>query len=500
MTSDEDKGRKPRILICTPEVTELPEGMGNAANYVRAKGGGLGDISAGLVRYLYEDDRFELHVALPKYDLMFAELAKVGPRELDVLTPILHREGIHLVADSAFCRLGDVYDEDAEHSRMRRAEAFQRHIINYLLDTIRPDVVHCNDWMTGLVPAAARVRGIKSLFTLHNVFTEKETGNQIQQSGIDVHRLFQWLYFDSFPDNSRSNWASNPVDFLATGIYAADFVNTVSSRFLEEIADGAFHEIIPPSVVTTVRQKIAEGAACGIQNAPNDSVDPRVSRCIIPYDVDDVFEKKQQNKHLFQEAMGLDLEPDAPLFFWPHRLYAQKGPELLLDVAKRCIERDGIQIAVVARGANSIVRAFEGLASAHRGKLAILPFREDLSELGNAASDFMLMPSRYEPSGLPQMAGPRFGTIPVARLTGGIAGTVFPLNAEEDQGNGFGFEAFSAAALEDAIQRALAFYNLPTHIRRRNLRRIMKESFESFNLAGTASHYISVYEKLIGMR
>ncbi|MBU0756278.1 MAG: glycogen/starch synthase, partial [Planctomycetes bacterium] len=103
--------KRPRILICTPEITELPEGMGNAANYIRAKGGGLGDISAGLIRYLYEDGRFDIHVALPKYDNQIRGQTQIGMRELDVLAPLLDRKGIHLVTDSAFSHLDDVYGE-----------------------------------------------------------------------------------------------------------------------------------------------------------------------------------------------------------------------------------------------------------------------------------------------------------------------------------------------------------------------------------------------------
>src|SRR3954462_2327261 len=122
---------KPRILICTPEITELPEGMGNAAHYIRAKGGGLGDISASLIHYLHSDSRFELHVVLPKYDSKIQDLAAISERELDLLGPLLHRRGVHLVVDSAFSHLPDVYADADGHPRIRRAEALQRYIINH---------------------------------------------------------------------------------------------------------------------------------------------------------------------------------------------------------------------------------------------------------------------------------------------------------------------------------------------------------------------------------
>ncbi len=307
--------------------------MGNAANHVRAKGGGLGDISAGLIRNLYEDERFELHVALPKYASKFADLSEIGDRELDELTPILHKQGIHLVTDSAFSRLDDLYDESLEHPRIRRAQAFSRHIINHMLDTVRPDVVHCNDWMTGLVPAAARERGIKSLFTLHNVFTEKDSCLHVEQSGIDVRRFMHSLYFERFPEDNAANWTSNRIDFLASGIHASDVVNTVSSTFLLEIVDERFNDIVPESVRHAVSEKFQSGKACGILNAPNDTVDPRLSQHITPYYLDDFPEKKAENKIAFQKHMGLDVDATAPLFFWPHRLYPQKGPELVLAIA-----------------------------------------------------------------------------------------------------------------------------------------------------------------------
>ncbi len=490
---------KPRILICTPEVTELPEGMGNAANYIRAKGGGLGDISAGLIRNLYEDDRFELHVALPKYSSKFADLSQIEERELDELTPVFHSQGIHLVNDSAFSRLDDLYDESLEHPRVRRAEAFSRHIINHLLDTVRPNVVHCNDWMTGLVPAAARERGIKSLFTLHNVFTEKDSCLNVVQSGIDVRRFVPSLYFERFPEETEENWKTNRIDFLATGIHASDIVNTVSKTFLLEIVDETFRQIIPESVRQTVSEKFRSGHACGILNAPNDSVDPRLSKHITPYYLEDFPEKKAENKLAFQKHMRLDLDAKAPLFFWPHRLYPQKGPELILAIAKSCITTLGIQLAFVANGDPDLQRHLESLQKIYQGRVAYQPFNEGMSELGKAASDFMLMPSQYEPCGLPQMECPRFGTLPVARLTGGISDTVTALEPLAGRGNGFPFTNYNASSLKKAITEALRFYVLPDDIRNQNIRRIMQESFDQFSLSNTAKEYIHIYEELMGI-
>lgn len=488
---------RPCVLLCTPEITELPEGMGNAAQYIRAKGGGLGDISAGLIQYLHEDPRFDLHVVLPRYDAKIRDLARITYREIDLLGRLLGRQGVHLVMDSAFTSLTDVYGESDIHPRIRRAEAFQRTIINDLFLRLEPDIVHCNDWMTGLIPAAARSYGIKSLFTLHNVFTELETPRDIDRSGIDVRRFREFLYYQSWPDDSLANWNFNKVDFTATGIHAADVVNTVSPTFLEEIVAGEFADIIPNSVRVAVREKHSRGRALGILNAPGDAIDPRICPHIIPYDIEDMVPKKRANKERFQQDMGLRVDPERPVFFWPSRLYPQKGPELLAAITTDCVQRHGAQIALVASGDRVFETTFRKLAAASNGHIAYHSFREELNLLGHAGSDFVLMPSRYEPCGLPQMIGPRFGALPVVRATGGLKDTVSPMNEDYSTGNGFVFEAHTSAALAQAVADAVRFHREPEEKRARTLQRVMSESLARYTLANTAREYIKVYERLL---
>jgi len=491
---------RPRILICTPEVTELPEGKGNAAQYIRAKGGGLGDISAGLIRHLKESGRYEIHVAMPKYDAKIRDLGAISLRELDLLSRVLDRQGIHLVSDSAFSFLTDVYGENEAHPRLRRSLALQRHIINYLLPTLEPDIVHCNDWMTALIPAAARARGISSVFTLHNVFTEMAAPREIDASGIDVRQFIEHVYCERYPTGRLEDWTTNRVDFTATAIHAADRVNTVSPTFLRELCVGEFSDIVQSSIRHALQAKYAKGHASGILNAPGEMIDPRINPSVIQYDEDDVVEKKRENKAALQRQLGLQQDPEAPMFYWPHRLYAQKAPELLVAIAERMVEQHGLQLVLVANGEPDMVARFRRIAAASAGRVVYRPFREDLSIQGMAAADFMLMPSRYEPCGLPQMEAPRFGTISVARLTGGIKDTVSQLSDDGTAGTGFVFEMATAPALADAMTRAITFYRRGEDFRRPVLQRIMREGFERFSLANTAREYVKIYESLLGAR
>jgi len=494
------ENKKPKILLCTPEITELPEGMGNAANFVSAKGGGLGDISASLVRHLNESHEFELHIVLPKYDNRIKNVSKYTNQQIDRLSITLQGKGIHLVNDSAFSYLSNPYADHKVHSPVRRSLVFQRYVINNLLDWIQPDVVHCNDWMTGLIPAAAKAKGIKSLFTLHNIFTEKQTLMDIELSGIKPMEFVEHLYFEEFPENIKQNWRkyfnTNKVDFTASAIFAANYFNTVSQTFLEELKDDHFPELVSRPIYQVIKDKYEQGKAVGILNAPNDTINPKVMSDMINFNKHTVMEKKAENKELFQNKLKLPLEPDIPLFFWPNRLYSQKSPELLVDNVEYFLKKYKMQIAVIANGDIKLENKLRTLSKKNKN-LKFHTFNESLSTLGKAASDFILMPSRYEPCGLPQMEVPRFGTLPIVRATGGLKDTVEHLDVKKNKGNGFIFVMLDKTGIEFGIKEALKFYELPVKTREKQIQRIMSQSKRMFNMEKTAGEYMKIYEKLI---
>lgn len=492
--------KKPRILLCTPEVTELPQGMGNAANLVTAKGGGLGDISASLIHYLNSNSDFELHVVLPKYDHRIKGMAKITNLEIDKLALILSGKGIHLVNDSAFSWIDNPYQDHKIHSRIRRAYAFQRYIINDLLDWLEPDIVHCNDWMTALIPPAAKSKKIKTLFTLHNIFTERQTMLDIELSGIKPIEFCENLFFNEFPEDIKNNWekhySSNLVDFTASAIYACDFFNTVSPSFLTELEQNVFSKIVPESIYRVVKDKIKQQKAIGILNAPADKMNPSILQNIVNFNHVNVMEKKPLNKVVFQKEMGLPAKPDTPLFFWPNRLFYQKSPDLLLNTAEYLIRKYKLQIAIVANGDTILEEKCKKLSEKHHN-IAYKPFNENLSNLGKAGSDYILMPSRYEPCGLPQMEAVKFGTLPIVRATGGLKDSIKQLNFIKGTGNGFVFDEITEKAFENIIKEALMFYAQPYEVRKPNIQRIMQQSIQLFSLENTAKNYINVYEKLL---
>jgi len=500
------KARRPRILLVTPEITELPPGFGNLANLIRAKGGGLADISAALVAEMI---RFglDIHIALPRYERQMLENASISQRELDHLMSLFHNtEPIHLVQDSAFANLQHVYEHTPWNTALHRAEAFQRTVINQVLSEAMPEhgkmLVHCNDWMTGLIPAAAKVRGLPSLFTVHNIYTDKDTLRNIEACGIDVSRFWHELYLEQHPDFVPNPWETVGVDFLLSGIKAASHVNTVSPSFLQEIVNGYFPDVISLALRREIRAKYDVGAASGILNAPRSDVDPRVARGLVRnYDDKTVMEGKRDNKLAFQRRMGLTENPDAALFFWPHRIYSQKGPGLLAEIALPIVHHywdECLEIAIVGNGDPYWEDAFGAISCGSGGRIAYQHFDPDLSELGKAAADFIVMPSLYEPCGLPQMEGMRYGTLPVVRATGGLKDTVQPLSEDGTSGNGFVFNDFVPDALWWGMSEAMRFHLRPREWKEMVIRRVMRESRERFNLENTTREYIRIYEELLG--
>ena len=494
------KTAKPRILIVTPEITYLPSGMGNMAQRMSAKAGGLADVSASLVSALFELGA-DVHVAMPNYRRMFqGDIFSLHEKELRKYHEVLPEAHIHLAEDRIFYYREQVYSNQSDEA-MRIALVFQREVINHIVPMVRPDLIHCNDWMTALIPAMARRRGIKSLFTVHNIHTRQVSLAQIEEAGIDAAEFWMNLFFSGPPSNYDHARSHVPVDLLTSGIFAAHYINTVSPRFLWEIVEG-WHSVVPDSVRAELRSKYFAGCSAGILNAPDVSYNPETDDALVRnFTIKDFVEGKAANKLALQRELQLQQNPDAPIFFWPSRLDpVQKGPQLLTEILHKLVSDywdRSLQIVIVANGPHQpwidkIVSAFD-LSE----RVAIVDFDERLSRLAYAASDFMLMPSLFEPCGLPQMTAPLYGSLPVVHSTGGLYDTVNHLNVEESTGNGFRFDHYNSGAFRWAIDQAMNFHALPSEIREREIRRVMIESEKQFSHHEVARRYIAIYEEML---
>ena len=492
--------KNPRVLIVTPEVTHLPDRMGNLSNCLTAKGGGLADVSAGLINALFQQGA-DVHIALPDYRSIFKDkLAPFLERERRRIRRVMPDDRVHLAQDKVFYYLNRVYSS-GHGQNMKLSLAFQREVLNNVIPRVEPDLIHCNDWMTGLIPAMARQMKIPCLFTIHNIHTEKATLAHIEDRGIDAAYFWDKLYYSRMPYEYEESWDNNPVDFLASGIFSAHFVNVVSPTFLQEIINGT-HPFVPDSVRQELSHKWHNECAVGILNAPDPGYDPSVDQYLsIQYGPDDHVNGKQKNKVFLQRILELIEDKNAPLFFWPSRLDPnQKGCQLLADIFYHFISKHwarNLQIVFVADG--EFQNVFRDIVKYHglEKRVAICDFNERMEHVAYAASDFIIMPSLFEPCGLPQMIAPIYGSLPVAHDTGGLHDTVSDLSVEDNRGNGFVFKHHTYEGLWWALEQAMAFYMLPLDVRNRQITRIMTESKNSFNHDVTANRYIQLYEKML---
>jgi len=467
--------------------------MGNSAFLGRGgktvplvKAGGLADMVASLFDAAWEVG-YDVHIAMPHFRRIIGSQSRARSPHL------------HLCEDREFYYRKAVYEGDAS-AGARASIAFQKDVIHYILPSLRPDLVHCHDWMTGLIPGAARKLGIPSLFTVHNFHDHECTLAHIEERGLDAARFWDELYYHGYPGNYEHTRDSNPVSFLASGILAADRMNTVSTGFLGELAGGL--QGVGWPVVDAVRGKLAAGHARGILNSlPKDmspDMDPALPKS---YDAADHAAGKLMNKVEFQKRNGLQVEPDAALMFWPSRLDpVQKGCDLLAGILRDILTDYAdipLQIALVADGPGKGV--FEELAGSgpFAGRLSVSSFKEDLSRLGYAASDFTLMPSSYEPCGLAQLLGMRYGSLPIVHATGGLRDTVRGLDAGANNGNGFIFENFDPGALRWAIDQALLFHRLPDEVKHPVLARVMLEAKADFAISKMATGYFELYRSIL---
>lgn len=493
---------KTALLMITPETGRLPEDMGALAKYISGKSGGQGEVVAALCEGLSRRG-IDVHLVTLNLKKRFQREAQLSEYQWREIRYKIDPEKVHLVSSSIFEDNISAYSGNP----LLTAAEFQRSIVNNIIKEVRAKhggriIIHSHDWMSGgIVTAYAHSRGIPTLHTVHNVFTENVPVDYYY--GVNISNIENYLYF-SERDGRKA------VDCQATAIKNATMINFVGRRFLEEVVSDYFMDrpIIPPSVRQEIKEKYYRGLAWAIINAPSLTMYPeRCEYLVRKYGPDDpVLEAKKENLIEFQKRTGLQVNPDAILFFWPSRLDpVQKGVELLEHIAQRFVEVNGdAQIAIVADGVGgdrTHTEILGRIACASGGKITYHPFSESLSMLGYAAASDVFGASLYEPCGQIDQIGNIFGATATNRDTGGYHDKIRELRlkalgAPQDVGNGFLFRDYDPGGLWYGLTRSLTFHRRPAKIREAQIKRIMREAREKYQLDNMIAEYIRLYEIL----
>ncbi|MEO5374536.1 MAG: glycogen synthase GlgA [Alphaproteobacteria bacterium] len=343
-----------------------------------------------------------------------------------------------------------------------------------------PDIVHANDWQTGLVPAYLKTWGVArppTVFTVHNLAYQGRFSPAILNA--------VGLPWESFAIDGVEFYGD--LSYLKAGLYYADRITTVSPTYAHEIQTDGEGQGLQGLLLAR------DGDLSGILNGEDPKVwDPEHDPAIAHHFTASHLSGKAKDKTALQREFKLDPVADAPLFGVISRLAEQKGIDLILDAVHDIVGRGG-QIVILGSGDSHLEQGCRDAAAAWPGRVATrIGFEEPLAHRMQAGCDLVLMPSRFEPCGLTQLYALRYGTIPVVRRTGGLADTVFDA-LDGAEATGFVFRESTLEDFQNAIHRALALYRQPSAWQELQ-RRAMGQDF-SWRRA--AENYRRLYRELV---
>ena len=354
----------------------------------------------------------------------------------------------------------------------------------------RPDLIHCHDWQTGLIPvylndsfqANEFYRGIKTVMTIHNL---KFQGVWDIRTMKDIVGLPDY-YFT--PDKLEFNRDAN---MLKGGLVYCDAITTVSDTYAEEIKIPYYGEGLDG--LMRARQHDLRGIVNGIDyHMWNPETDKLIYK---NYSVENFRKEKVKNKTALQADIGLDVDPKAMLIGIVSRLTDQKGFDLIAYVMDEMCQ-DAVQFVILGTGEETYENMFRHFAWKYGGRVsAQIYYNEALSHKIYAASDAFLMPSQFEPCGLSQLISLRYGSLPIVRETGGLKDTVQPYNEYESTGTGFSFVNYNAHEMMGTVRYAeKVFYD-----NKREWNKMVERAMnKDFSWESSALKYQELYDWLIG--
>ena len=365
----------------------------------------------------------------------------------------VEREGVtwYFVDNESYFRRSDLYGYYDDGERF----AFFSRAVTELLRSLpeKPDVVHCNDWQSALVPVYIRdeavrddfYRSIRTVITVHNIEYQGRFGRETVEDLFGLDR--GWF------DGGTIEFGGD-VNLLKGGIVTADAVTAVSPTYARELKCAYFAHGLENVM------RMSEGKLHGVLNGIDmKRYDPAHDESLAaPYSADDLTGKRQ-DKAALQKLLGLREAPGTPILAMVTRLVSHKGLDLVCETLDTIMEKD-VQLVVLGKGEAKYATFFEYAKQRYGGRMAVhLGYSEQLAMQIYAGADLFLMPSKSEPCGLSQMIAMRYGTVPIVRETGGLKDTVRAYEAWNSAGNGFTFANYNAGDMCHVVCQAIDLYH-----------------------------------------
>ncbi len=491
--------KKLKILFVSSEVVPF------------AKTGGLADVMGSLPQAV-EDCGNEARIMMPKYGvindrkfrlhdvLRLKEIpVPVGDRieRLSVKVTALPSSKIQtyfLYHEGLFKREGlyvnpntkkDYPDNDERFIFFNRA----------VLETLKalgwkPDIIHCNDWQTALIPAYLKLvyntdpffKNVKTVFTIHNLaYQGAFSRSALQKSNLPEKE---------FTPEGLEFYGS--FNFMKIGLVYADKITTVSEKYAEEILTDDELSCGLKGVLNK-RKKDLQGIVNGIDE---NIWSPEVDELIVKnYDIKTAIEGKLENKQALLKKLKLPYKEGVPVIGIISRLVSHKGIDLIQEGFEKLMALDA-QFVLLGTGERDYEDFFRKMSNTpkYADKFsATISFNDELAHLIEAGADMFLMPSQFEPSGMSQMYSLKYGTIPIVRATGGLYDSIKPYKNGKGTGNGFMFEKYTVSEMIKCIKEALEVYKRP-----KEWQKLIENAMQTdCSWKSSAEKYNALYHKLV---
>jgi len=467
------------------------------------KTGGLGDVAGSLPVALLKNDQ-DVRLLLPAYP----EVLKKITKNKVIATTEYYNQTVNIIetrlpgsnvivwlvdCPPIFNRPGGPYADqhgEAWHDNALRFSVFCHTAVDLSLDQLKlgwqPDIVHCNDWQSGLVPAllSQHAKRPATIFTIHNLAYQ---GNFSKQTFTDLQLPEVLWHIDGLEFYDQ-------LSFIKGGLAFADKIIAVSPNYANEILQPEYGYGLDG--LLTKRQS----DLCGILNGIDEKYwNPGTDQYLRQKYNRQSLNKKVVNKIELQKEFMLPVDDSIPMIGMVSRLVEQKGLEIILQNMKSILNMP-VQLMILGTGETHYEIELNKWAKQYPDKLkVVIGYNESLAHKIEAASDIYLMPSTFEPCGLNQLYSLRYGTLPVVTYVGGLANTVFDANEKNIKNgtaNGFVFKQETASALLATVERAITTYKDSAVWRQLQINAMSS----NFSWQSSAEHYIAMYQQALSER
>ncbi len=470
------------------------------------KVGGLADVVGSLPKFLKENG-IDVRIVIPLHKKIDREKFKLKNLNLKVIIPLMgeYIEGnifegslskgipVYFIENERFFNRDEVYAtaEGDYPDNPFRFIFFSRAVLETTKAVgFKPDIIHCHDMQTGLIPAYlhtvyridAFFQHTKTVFTIHNIAYQG-------LYGPEIHFIAGFSGWDFTPDKLEYY---GKINFMKAGIVFSDFVTTVSPTYAHMIST-SHHE--GRGLEGVLAKRSAEGKLVGILNGLDyDEWNPATDIFIKANYDEEKIENKKLCKEDLQTICGFDVT-NVPLYGMVSRIDPLKGFDLIVKVLPKFLSEYNVQVVILGKGYKNLQDELENIQRRFNKKFRLfLEFNNPLAHKIYAGSDFFLMPSNSEPCGLGQMIAMRYGTIPIVYKTGGLADTVKQLDFNKLTGDGFVFEEYTEDSFYKKLIETIHLYNNSEALNK-IIQNILKKDF---SWHASSIEYINLYKKILG--